>query len=57
MTTATSRAADDSLAVSSWLADLRMECYKKNLENYDTVKVSLNGGGFSTWGWLGSCFL
>ncbi len=39
MTTATT---DDSLAVSSWLANLRMECYKKNLENYDTVKVRLS---------------
>lgn len=30
----------ENKAVSRWLADLRMECYKKNLENYDTVKVS-----------------
>ena len=27
-------------SVSRWLAELRMECYKKNLENFDTVQVS-----------------
>ena len=26
--------------VDSWLAELHMECYKKNLENFDTLKVS-----------------
>ena len=39
MTTAATRSGDDSLAVTSWLAELHMECYKKNLEDYDTVKV------------------
>ena len=29
-----------SLSISSWLAELHMECYKRNLENYDTIKVS-----------------
>ena len=29
----------ENTAVSHWLAELRMECYKKNLENFDTVKV------------------
>lgn len=28
-------------SVSRWLAELHMECYKKNLENFDTVQVSL----------------
>ena len=34
--------ASETLAdqtVSNWLKDLRMECYKKNLEDYDTIKV------------------
>ena len=30
----------ENTSVSHWLAELRMECYKKNLENFDTVKVS-----------------
>jgi hypothetical protein len=29
-----------SLNVSSWLAELHMECYKKHLEDYETIKVS-----------------
>lgn len=28
------------LDVSSWLAELHMECYKKHLEDYETIKVS-----------------
>ena len=30
----------ESTSVSRWLAELHMECYKKNLEHFDTVKVS-----------------
>ncbi len=30
-----------SVTISSWLADLHMECYKKNLEEYENIKVSL----------------
>ncbi len=33
-------ATPDKLTVSSWLKDLRMECYKKQLEDFDTIKVS-----------------
>lgn len=29
-----------SLDVTSWLAELHMECYKKNLEHFETIKVS-----------------
>lgn len=32
-------ATPDKLTVSSWLAELRMECYKKHLEDYETIKV------------------
>ena len=28
-------------SITTWLAELRMECYKKNLENYETIRVSL----------------
>lgn len=31
--------APDTLSISRWLADLRMECYKKQLEDFDTIKV------------------
>ena len=31
----------ESTSISSWLAELRMECYKKHLEDFDTIKVSL----------------
>lgn len=30
----------ENTSVSRWLAELHMECYKKNLENFDSVKVS-----------------
>lgn len=30
----------DNLPISTWLSDLHMECYKKNLEDYDTIRVS-----------------
>ena len=30
----------ENTSVSRWLAELHMECYKKNLENFDTVQVS-----------------
>ena len=30
----------ENTSVSHWLAELHMECYKKNLEHLDTVKVS-----------------
>ena len=30
----------ENLEVSSWLTDLHMECYKKHLEGYETIKVS-----------------
>lgn len=33
-----------SLDVSSWLAELHMECYKKHLEDYETIKVSFYWG-------------
>ena len=26
--------------ISDWLEELHMECYKKNLEDYETIKVS-----------------
>ena len=36
----TTKAADSlSLDISSWLAELHMECYKKPLEDYQTIKV------------------
>ena len=35
----TKREPPESPTISTWLADLHMECYKKNLENYDTIKV------------------
>ena len=28
------------LDIGSWLAELHMECYKKNLENFETIRVS-----------------
>ena len=31
----------ENLPISTWLSDLHMECYKKNLEDYDTIRVSL----------------
>jgi hypothetical protein len=31
----------ESTSVSRWLAELHMECYKKNLEHFDTVKPLL----------------
>ncbi len=37
--TDTMTATPDKLTVSSWLAELRMECYKKHLEDYETIKV------------------
>jgi len=30
----------ENTSVSTWLAELHMECYKKNLENFDTIRVS-----------------
>lgn len=36
----TTKAEPLEMSLSSWLAELRMECYKKNLENFDTIKVS-----------------
>ena len=30
-----------NLDVSSWLAELHMECYKKHLEDYETIAVSV----------------
>ncbi|CAI8014106.1 hypothetical protein GBAR_LOCUS8851 [Geodia barretti] len=31
----------ESTSVSRWLAELHMECYKKNLEHFDNVKPLL----------------
>ena len=31
--------AAENLDISSWLAELHMECYKKHLEDYETIKV------------------
>lgn len=30
----------EKMSISAWLAELHMECYKKYLEDFDTVKVS-----------------
>ena len=30
----------ENKSISSWLAELRMECYKKNLDDFDTIRVS-----------------
>ena len=29
-----------NLPISTWLSELHMECYKKNLEDFDTIRVS-----------------
>lgn len=31
----------DSFPVAQWLKELRMECYRRNLDDYPTVHVSL----------------
>ena len=30
----------ENMPIDKWLAELHMECYKKNLEKYNTIKVS-----------------
>ena len=30
----------ENMSIDKWLAELHMECYKKNLEKYNTIKVS-----------------
>jgi hypothetical protein len=42
MTTKLGDPPPGSTSVSKWLAELHMECYKKNLEHFDTVKPLLD---------------
>ena len=30
----------ENMSIDKWLAELHMECYKKNLEKFNTIKVS-----------------
>ena len=32
----------EAITVDTWLKDLRMECYKRNLEEYPNVQVCSN---------------
>jgi len=35
----TEPARPEKVTIEGWLADLHMECYKKQLEDFDTIKV------------------
>lgn len=38
----------ENMPIDKWLAELHMECYKKNLEKYNTIKVSDSETRFNT---------